>query len=79
MRLRIGVLLDRVVAVTLSIFIFGIVGIVLSLDDGIVGFLSTIPFSVFAAVPPFALLWISRSWSLFVFALVGIPWSLCHL
>lgn len=75
MKLRLGTILDRIMAVTLGSFIFGLVVAVSIQDQGIFGVFTGAMLGLTAALPPLALLWISREWSLFSFALLALPWS----
>ena len=75
MKLRLGTILDRIMAVALGSFIFGLFVAVSTQDLGMFGVFTGSIFGLTAALPPFALLWLSRGWSLFSFSLLALPWS----
>lgn len=75
MKLRLGTILDRFLAVIIGLFIFFLLVAVSIQDQGIFGVITGSIFGLTAALPPLALLWLSREWSLFSFALLALPWS----
>lgn len=67
--------MDRIMAVALGSFIFGLVVVVMTSSQGIYGFVTDVLVGVIGAIPPAALLWASTYWSLSLFALLAFPLS----
>lgn len=75
MKLRLGTILDRILAVIIGLFSFSLFVAVCIQDQGPFGVDAGAILGLTAAFPPILLLWLSKDWSLFTFALLALPWS----